>query len=1360
MSKNHILSVALAAGIASTSVPSGAQETINYTRHSASALTGQNVCLIDSDTIQEEIRKHTKTHFIQSGEVIGTIAQKYGISSDQLVEIRKATESIPTNLSVDRTKLKAGKTIQVPINQRAVRQIELYTELQKRKNLDIELNALYEEWNMQELQKKLNETGPRLFPKEVINLWISATTQWLRGNMAADYDPDNPIINDTEFQREVDCAGKIKAFFGYSLKKTDDIKRLLASEWEDAWILLGSLQDIGFTRKTEDNLMGFFNKDKIWQREIINEEDEVAYTLAKRALSLRILKGGVPGSVVGAYFKGSNFKHRVKEEYLDRKEAGEDYHINTHQFKMIGIGEQNFQADRVKDYRSSSRGTLMSSEIGIIDFVTNYIQDKAPYQWLRSKSRRAIIETGLKNFHESLSVEVNGQQIDLLSELEKPQEQRVQIQASDTIRLSGPAAKDWFHVKTSDNKYKSENNTTRTFLFIQALVNPDFVLSEMVEPSKEMQDHKPVIGGVEYDIAVKNFVYLQEGDTIETAYKEGILKYMMWQNHLLEYTPEQIRKLNEIEEQKDISLKRPLITFLNKQRIKLRKDRVEETIASLTEEQKTYLQSEYARQIRALKILGYMQSESEPNAWTVKTHAPMPLIDTKKTDIDTIYTTYLDKRKKELEKEYKNSCHRDRNFIEIRFLEGDSSAHVFRRIATQLTHYTERFPIFATLDDFTPLQRQDFLYRITQDSNIPGLDTIAGAIPGSGNIVKGLADIYTIVEKISTESYLPEIQLSEADKIVVENLADTEHKRRYYAYILAQESYERWFPVRKVTKEISRITKIRDSRSFWDAQLRFANLLDATRVLKYWPDQSHIVDFLKDLETPKIQSTISYFLRFEKYHAIIKNDLDQVERLRTLNTQVTPENKQKIGKEMYDIITWLLRFDDGSGSNIIGKVATISLLDNKVVGHHNNLINWMHSSKKPVEDILSSPELKERFTNLILTIGHRGETTILRAVIENYVLRVLEAAGIDTQSPDFPVPEINIKWQVDYSRTTSSNNLNFYSTQLSGHPLESVLKTHIQNIQEKKLSSTSIFELLQDTKIQKFLSDSQRDTHLLPTMSEFQTPGIRKVLFDYTTPPTDMTPPKPESLSSKIIEFFKIIGKNGNAIGNLFLFLMSIWFMSFPIFRPVVWKLYNIIRLTNKENDIPATLELFGFEKLAKEIREKRETRNIWYILKGKWAVRLVNKYLQHRQDNKIFEYAKHKIIQEQIEKKIKQGKILGITNDPHWEKIRTEFEGNYIKRSTQAKRLALKEMKSKIIWRYQESWKLENPSLHDRLKQKISGLKNIFSKTTKKETPKQKISDEIINNISPDTTISPDSITQKIEKVTRDIKASIPKSV
>jgi hypothetical protein len=62
--------------------------------------------------------------------------------------------------------------------------------------------------------------------------------------MKYDFTPDNPIINDQKFQREVDCAGKIKNFFGFALEKINSVKNLVASELQHAWILLGSLLDI------------------------------------------------------------------------------------------------------------------------------------------------------------------------------------------------------------------------------------------------------------------------------------------------------------------------------------------------------------------------------------------------------------------------------------------------------------------------------------------------------------------------------------------------------------------------------------------------------------------------------------------------------------------------------------------------------------------------------------------------------------------------------------------------------------------------------------------------------------------------------------------------------------------------------------------------------------------------------------------------------------------------------------------------------------------------------------------------------------------------------------------------------------
>lgn len=1395
MSKNTILSSVLAATVSSWAlVSTSAAETIHHTRHATNTLSDQNLCAVSSDILRKEIHTYTKPHFIQSGEVIWSIAQKYGISWDQLIEIRKATESIPTNQSVNWTKIQAGKTIQVPINSYAVKQIQLYTALQEKKNLDQELNALHEQGKMWTLQKKLNEVTPWLFPKEVVNLGINAMTQGLMGNMRDDFTPDNPIINDKLFQREVDCAGKIKAFFGFSLENTSDLKQLVASKDQDAWILLGSLIDLGFTRKVEDDFMIYFDKNKVGQREIIQKGEELNYYRAIQDLSVRIKSQGVPWSVIGAYFKGSNYKHIVKEEYQKRVKSGKNYHINTHQFKILGNNTLEFPASSVRDFRTSTGGIDMWESMSSIDFVINYIQDKAPYQSIRSESRRDIIEKWLKIFHESLEVKINGVSIDLLEEIQKPEWERTQIQSDDSIEFFGPVAMDWFHVKTSDNKFKSENNTTRTFFFIQALVNPDFVISEKIEPNKKMQGHKPSIGGIEYEIPVRNLLFAQEWDLIETVYKEAILKYIMWKKELLDYTPKQLENLNAIEAQKDISLTGATVIALNSKRAKLRKNRITETIETLSTQEQTTLHRHYTQQIRALKLLGYMQNESELNPGAVKTHAPLPLIDTTKINIDAIYTNYLNKRKQELQAEYKNSCHIDRNFLEIRFLEWDTSIQIFDRIASELSYHAERFPSFGNLWDFTPLQKQEFLYELTKNSEIPGLNITAGKIPSSGNTIVGLPEIYTLVERISTESYLPEIELSQVDKIVTQGLADTEYKRNYYAYVLAKESYEVWFPMRKVAKEIARITKIRASRSFGDAQLRFANLLDPKRALNSWPNKQHIEDFLRDFKDPKIQATINYFLRFEKYHSIIQQDLQQVEKLRNLVTQITPETKIQIAQQIYDIIIGLLRFDDGSGSNIIWKVATISFLDNKVESHYDNAINWMHQSGRPIHSLITDSKLKERLTNLILTIWHRWEATILKAISENYILRVLETSGIDTQHSDFPKPEVNLKWQVDYTKNTSSSNLDFYSTRLSGHTLEQVLTSNINNIQENNFSSSSIFELFKNKEIQEFLRKSEKDTHMLPTMSEFQTQGLRKILFDYTTPPTGRTPPKPDSLASNIIKFFKIIWKNGNALENLALLSWIMYMITMPISRPIVWRLYHIIRLWTTKSDLPKALELFGMRKTATSMRRKRSKKTIkyaydngpklilWALLSPvesianssvaqKYIVKPWKRILQNNENKKIFQYGKKKIIEQKIQEKISQWNTFGITDDKNddnvWKQLEEAYFEEHQAKSFLEKRKVRKKIKQNIISSYRNNWKQDNPSLKERIQQQVSGIFKKYSKTPKDKNPEKNTTQwwrpgstkdtppvESIGSPIAHEEVNP--TTTKIQKVTQEIKAFI----
>jgi hypothetical protein len=239
--------------------------------------------------------------------------------------------------------------------------------------------------------------------------------------------------------------------------------------------------------------------------------------------------------------------------------------------------------------------------------------------------------------------------------------------------------------------------------------------------------------------------------------------------------------------------------------------------------------------------------------------------------------------------------------------------------------------------------------------------------------------------------------------------------------------------------------------------------------------------------------------------------------------------------------------------------------------------------------------------------------------------------------------------------------------------------------------------------------------------------------------------------------------------------------------RPTIWRLWNIITLTSKKSDIPAALELFGFKEKAEKIRKGREERSIWHALKEGWgyisvigspipnrsAIPLGKKYLQHRQDKKVFEYGKQQLIQKQIEQKMKKWNYFGVTDDSLWDKIWKELEETFFESENtvgrKEKKAARKRMKEMIISKYYDSWKTENPSLREKMSQKVSGIKSRFWRTAKEETPKQElwVKDKTPlkgeDSVSPDATIASnthDPVTQKIEEATREINALIPEPV
>lgn len=88
----------------------------------------------------------------------------------------------------------------------------------------------------------------------------------------------------------------------------------------------------------------------------------------------------------------------------------------------------------------------------------------------------------------------------------------------------------------------------------------------------------------------------------------------------------------------------------------------------------------------------------------------------------------------------------------------------------------------------------------------------------------------------------------------------------------------------------------------------------------------------------------------------------------------------------------MLRMDDGSGSNVVGKVLGATLLERRLDILSTKLEGVLHKAGVSMNAILASPEGRTKFNETILLTNNLGEKDVfLFGITENYMLRILNA---------------------------------------------------------------------------------------------------------------------------------------------------------------------------------------------------------------------------------------------------------------------------------------------------------------------------------------------------------------------------------
>lgn len=1077
--------------------------------------------LDDKKNYQEEIIKNADKYLIKydikRGDTFDKIINKFWLSKNELINIRKLTETLTKRWV---SFLVAWEEIYVPENYNNLLAFENSVSDINKSIKNIEKNEAFKNWDKEKLNQLTDRT---FFPKTVKNIWIDNLSEWIIWNMSINpLNTYNPQFVDTLYEEFVNCAWMMRWFYGYSIAESNRSRWLqiyLGTENIDAWELSKEFKKIWFTQ--EYNFMTNFNYKKIWSKNIIQDISSYNRDLLEmwNEFNNWSLK---KGSLLLAYFKLSNYKDDVRD--YNKYRSVENKSINTHAMIYLWSWSINIKSWEIKDVENWKILDLeKSKKRDIIEVITDYIQQRWWYNSaLTNKTKNDIIKN-LHYFSELLNIEVNWVKINIKNELNLKRSDRFKIESSDDIKITWWIVWDWFHDVLSDNYSLVKENNFRTAFFWESVLINSYTYSELLEAKwLEKTKSKTNIELLIEELKITNFYDLKAWENVNIKLNESILRYKFDKGEELEITDEENKLLEVISRNKNYNKK--YSARINYRLVEKLKEKINKIKSTLNSNEKRLFKREYKNQIKGLQLYGYLQTEWKNNKWTQNVNAPIPYFDT--NWIEEIYDEYIDYKRYDLEKEYKTNKN---NFIHILFLPWDNSAKVFTAIEQQLSNYIKEYPNFEILSSLNVLQKKYFLEKIIdQEADNSKIDVSNWIFNAFDWVYVWIEKINEVIEEIINQSFIEEFIPSALDEEVINKIVHTKSDFSLLSHSLSKESYvTEWnFPKRKSAKiiavylkEISE-WKLNWVSSYWDFQMKFFNLLSKD-VLTKWPTNWNILEAINAVNSERFIEIISRRESNTRYKEIIEKDnkiLDQIfqeskyieELKKNINWLEDEEHIKRLEKDHWIFIfksfKKLFRFDDGSWSNIIWKIMQASLLKDKLNLELENIINWSNKWWITVDEIFNSVELKTIIEKMRLLTNNKSEKQTLDWISENYILRILSTID-DINSPKYPTIEISKKKQLINNTSERINRLKEYKKiiislnkpDLIDVELKNLIINYLDDLINSKLNVNVQFKLFKDIEIKKYLESKWEELKFFPNLEELKWGSdFRNKFFRYT----------------------------------------------------------------------------------------------------------------------------------------------------------------------------------------------------------------------------------------------------------------------
>lgn len=212
-----------------------------------------------------------------------------------------------------------------------------------------------------------------------------------------------------------------------------------------------------------------------------------------------------------------------------------------------------------------------------------------------------------------------------------------------------------------------------------------------------------------------------------------------------------------------------------------------------------------------------------------------------------------------------------------------------------------------------------------------------------------------------------------------------------------------------------------------------------------------------------------------------------------------------------------MRFDNGDGSNVVGKLVSTSLLIDKLALHSEKLNYMIISGGYDLSSLFRNPETMRQYERTIIRINNLPENHMLLALAENFIIRLSENIS-GSKMPTKTVFNESIlskgKYlgQIRYDKKIFLEHLRDYrqsmelgkvdpKTLFLLKKLDTLIDAMVNNPTN---TNENIYAFLRDKELRNFLEEEDINPSLLPLEEEWNKNAFTYSVFHYVNKIAEM----------------------------------------------------------------------------------------------------------------------------------------------------------------------------------------------------------------------------------------------------------------